>query len=138
MSKAFLEANPQLVPLILEATRKPRMGLVVSDADPSPAWSMSAEYEKLGAPQKSASENPVLMGVLLPHLGPMRQMARMLSQDAAIGVQAGDSARMMEDWAAIVRMSRHASEDGTLIGQLVGVGLLDMGFGGVICRKSVV
>ena len=132
VSKAFLEANPQLVPLILEATRKPRMGLVVSDADPSPAWSMSAEYEKLGAPQKSASENPVLMGVLLPHLGPMRQMARMLSQDAAIGVQAGDSARVMEDWAAIVRMSRHASEDGTLIGQLVGVALFDMWFRDVI------
>jgi hypothetical protein len=132
VSKAFLEANPQLVPLILEATRKARMGLVLSDADPSQEWSMLGN-DGAGTPHPQvATQNPVLMGVLLPHLGAIRQMARMVSQDAAIAVQAGDTARVIEDWSALSRMARHSAEDGTLIGQLVGVALLDMWFKDVI------
>ena len=132
VSKAFLESNPQLVPLIRDATRKARMGLVLSDADPGQEWSMLGN-DGAGTPHpKEATQNPVLMGVLLPHLGAMRQMARILSQDAAIAVQAGDPARVIEDWSALSRMARHASEDGTLIGQLVGVALLDMWFKDVI------
>lgn len=131
VSKAFLEANPQLVPLIREASRKPRMGIVISDADPSPEWNMAASDGK-GVQLRAASENPLLISVLLPHLGAMRQMARFVVQDAAIALQAGDAERVLDDWTILPRMARHAAEDGTLIGQLVGVAFLDMMFKDVL------
>jgi len=128
VSKAFLEANPRLVEMIKEATRKPRMGMVVGDADPLPHWAMGPFDDAANTNRvvPTASENPALITVLLPHLGPMRQMARFLAQDAAIAVRRGDAARVADDWSDMLGLARHASEDCTLIGQLVGAAVIMM------------
>ncbi len=132
VSKAFLDANPKMVEMIREAARKPHMGIEISDADPSPEWQTVPAGESQASGARGPSENPVLFAVLLPHLGPMRQMGRMLMQDAVIAAEAGDAGRVVEDWSSILRMSRHAAEDRTLIGQLVGVALMDMVFRDVV------
>ncbi|MDX2119364.1 MAG: hypothetical protein SFY96_14400 [Planctomycetota bacterium] len=134
VSKAFLEANPKLLELIRAATAKPKMGLIVSDADPLPDWAVGQFDDAANATRVSqkATENPPLITVLLPHLGPMRQMARFLAQDAAFALHEGDSARMVDNWAAMLRLARHASEDQTLIGQLVGVAVMFMVFDDVV------
>lgn len=130
-SEAFLDANPQIVPLIREATRRATLGIVLSDADPYPNWTNAAEPNDTPHPA-TPTQNPILIGVLYPHLGPMRQMSRILAQDAAIAFQRGDSVRVLDDWQALLRMARHSAENMSLIGQLNGFAVLDMTLNDVI------
>jgi hypothetical protein len=72
--------------------------------------------------------NPIGMGILLPQLSIYRQHARLLSFDllrAAWEGRADDATRTVE---SLLTLSRHASEDGTLIGQLVSVAIAHLAF----------
>jgi hypothetical protein len=100
-----------------------------------PAWAPSADLSKVlvenqGAVTKaiSASRLPECdwgldyqdgVGMLMPHLGKMRGMGRLLLADARRLLAAGDTAGAAERIAACVRLSRHCRGDGVLISSLV-------------------
>lgn len=63
---------------------------------------------------------------LLPHLSPMRKLARLLVVDARRLALAGEHAAATERLAAMLRMARHLTGDRLLISSLVGVAIADM------------
>lgn len=60
---------------------------------------------------------------IIPHLGPMRNGARLLRVAARAGMVEGKPEQAAEYVAAIVRMAHHASEEPILIGSLVGIAM---------------
>lgn len=55
----------------------------------------------------------------LPHPPPLRNMARLLSRDAAVRIHAGDLDGAMEDYRAIIGLSETLVEEPIIISQLV-------------------
>jgi len=62
--------------------------------------------------------------LLLPHLAPMRNLARVASLDAAMALSEGDGARAASALDAISRGTRHLAADPVLIDSLVAGALL--------------
>lgn len=70
---------------------------------------------------ETAYENGIF--ALIPHLGPMRNGARLLRVAARVSMVEGKPEQAAEYVAAIVRMAHHASEEPILIGSLVGIAM---------------
>lgn len=64
----------------------------------------------------------------LPHLAPLRNMARLLSRDAALRVRAGDLEGAMEDYRAIIGLSETLVEEPLIISQLVRIAMTQIMF----------
>jgi hypothetical protein len=73
-------------------------------------------------------ENPFMMGVLLPHLGEVRTLARHLRADSFIAVQNGNADRYLADIRAMLGISRQCMGESFLISQLVGLAIADLAF----------
>lgn len=58
------------------------------------------------------------IGILLPHLTSLRYASHVLASDASLAAERGDAATCYADLAAVLRVSRHANEQTTLINQL--------------------
>lgn len=70
---------------------------------------------------ETAYENGIY--ALIPHLGPMRNGARLLRLSARVSMIEGSPEQAAEYVAGIVRMGHHASEEPILIGALVGIAM---------------
>jgi hypothetical protein len=68
-------------------------------------------------------QNPLVIGLLLPHLGEMRQDARRLRADAAIAAGTGDRARFIADVGALLGMGEQALKDHFAISEQVGIAI---------------
>lgn len=77
-------------------------------------------------------ENPLVVGLLLPHLGEMRKGAKWLRADAALAASHNDRARFMEDVHAILGIGEQGLRDRFMIGQLVGIAVDDLAVGLVL------
>jgi hypothetical protein len=102
---------------------RPAVGMRLSTAweewnDQRPGWIP----EPLPAPEDPA-EQELLVGVLLPHLGPMRTLGRWLCFDALVALRAGDGARAAESIGATLGLGRQAGAEPFLISGLVGQAL---------------
>lgn len=74
------------------------------------------------------NENPIGLGVLLPQLSIYRSHARLLCFDAIRAVHEGRSADAAGSINAMIGIARHASEDGTVISQLVSTAIAQLAF----------
>ncbi len=110
--------------------------------NPEPGWKPPEELEKLIGEHEAAIqtflrasmvdhctwgvESDLGMGALLPELGTMRGMARVIASDAWIHIARGGQVNAViaaERIAAILRASRHVAMDGLLINALVGAAM---------------
>ena len=71
------------------------------------------------------------MYMLMPHLGQMRQIARIIRTDAMVRYQDGDTTGAASSSADIYRISNHFNADGTIISSLVGNAIFALGDGTV-------
>ncbi len=72
--------------------------------------------------------HPPLVGALLSHLTPLRQLAWLLAADVSRAVQAGDGDTALADGVAILGLARHADEQTTLINGMVRVSLQELAY----------
>jgi hypothetical protein len=79
-----------------------------------------ADCEHSAYPVNWAAEPPILF----PHLAKFRAAARLLTARALVSARQGQGAEAMEWFTVGVRVSRHVTEEPTLIAQLVGQAML--------------
>jgi len=120
---ALLDGLRGSLDLARAGAARPAVGMRLSTAleewhDQGPGWIP----EPLPAPEDLA-EQELLVGVLLPHLGPMRTLGRWLCFDALVALRAGDGARAAESIGATLGLGRQAGAEPFLISGLVGQAL---------------
>src|SRR5207248_2978027 len=86
-ARAYLREAGTTVEATRLASAMPVLGLVLSDA-PEPRW--GATPDARAAPPRAGSQNPNAIAILLPHLGSMRALTRLVSFDAMEAAEAGD------------------------------------------------
>ena len=123
MRQLILNFEPKLVQL-REAAHRPiigiTLGFIEQEAEP-----VSGVYQ-LGTylpPEANPSLNPTLIELILPHLGQLRQFAKLLYFDAIVAARDGDSERVFENLSAMLAITRQKSFDGTLISDLVNMAI---------------
>lgn len=124
--RAYVEANRAVIPLALDAARKPALGMLVS-IEPD------AELERHLSPHLSEpSFAPAdewatcIIGVRLSGLGGMRRLAMLLAYDTQLALRDGaDGARIPANLHALIALSDHLGEAPTLIADLVAVAVLE-------------
>lgn len=126
---ALVDAAAPSVALIGRGSAMERSAYVIAQVDNS-----HVDFEKnpeLGVPDGVAvdpRENPVSVGVLLPQLSIYRSHARLMSFVALRAAHEGRGADAVSAVETLLALSRHASEDGTLIAQLVSVAVAHLSF----------
>jgi hypothetical protein len=72
------------------------------------------------------SENPELMGVMIPYLVDLRMAARLLASDARVGMESNDGARTLESTKALLGMARQLRAEPFHISHAVALSVLDL------------
>lgn len=133
--EAFIHNHPGLLEKVRQAAAKPALGrplgFQLSDEDYAAVRGPDAPEQM---PPVQPGEGPLgrvldgsLLGILLPHLGPLKGIAGWLRVDIALAAQAGDAQRIIDDIAALHGLAKHARSPATfLICQLVGISIADV------------
>jgi hypothetical protein len=79
-----------------------------------------------------AQEGGMLLSVLLPHLSPLRDLARVGVWRAAMHAEQGQTQEAFEDCLVVVRAGRHWQGKCTIIEQLVGLTISRLGHEGIL------
>ena len=119
--EALLAQHADALILARKAAAKPHLGLLVGynfAPDDAKAMMMS---EQTPVGDLKSSDDPGLVGVLLPHLARLRQLGMLLSYDAQRAAAAGDAATALANLNAMLGMVGHMRESPILIGELVGL-----------------
>lgn len=120
-AKAAVEAFEPHLATIREAAKMPTFGLLLTDSvDVELSKAMNPEAEAVAT---QPSENPMLIGVLLPPLSPIRSSAKALALDAHVAAAEGDGQRATDDIVAILGMARQTFDMPFLISDLVAAAL---------------
>jgi hypothetical protein len=123
-SSAWLRGHERGLELIREAAARPALGYVFShDLDPALVEIMKINTPGYQHPPASDNDNPLVLGILLPHLGELRKMTRWLGADAAAAAPSGDRARFLADIDAMLGMSDQCLPGPYMISSLVGVAI---------------
>lgn len=131
----WLDAHEGALKTVREAASKPVLGYVLrSTTDPefAKALELTTPHYKHDPSAEVESENPMLIGVLLPHLGEMRRSSRWLTADANLALSRGDGDRYLADVRALLGMARQAAQDEFLISDLVGLAIANLTFSTVL------
>ncbi len=119
---------------------KPRLGLELqqdvtkySDEDFEALFApASRDFRKNSKVGYFGSDDPTLagnlIGVLLPHLQPFREAARILKVDTYWAVEQGDAERVVRNMKTFMGLSSHAADSNVLVGSLVGFAISGIGF----------
>ena len=125
----LVDRHGEAVSLIRRGAAKARSAYIISEIDNS-----AVDFQKnpeMAVPEgvgTDPEENPVSIGVLLPQLAVYRSHARLMSFVAHRAAEEGRSEDAVSAVETVLRVSRHASEDGTLIAQLVSVAVSHLAF----------
>jgi hypothetical protein len=92
------------------------------------ASSKSYCYREYQYGPNTTDEAKWLFNVLMPHLAEIRGLARLGRWQARIQIDANQPRQALEDCLSIVRAGSHWQGKGTLIEQLVGLALSNLGF----------
>lgn len=106
---------------VREAAALPGLGFVYSTRHATDDHSTLEESLTLAPPAEDPADEQSVIGVLLPHLSPMRAHARWLALDASIALAEGDPERAEGDLHAVIGLARHSIDEPFLIGHLVGL-----------------
>ena len=136
----YLDEHAGALELIRQASRLPGLGFEVGPINESFSLEDRRVLPELHASLNGTEEKPQildrlenrwLMGTMLPHMSPMRSLARILSADAYRAVDAGDGATAMADVTAILGLSRHCEETPFLVNGHVAASLQSIAIGNV-------
>lgn len=120
----YLEAQQDVIALVHCAAAKPHLGAPFSDAlDPRLADADSARDPDGQSTHQVPSQNPMLISILLPELGHMRAIARLLTFDAHVAASLGESDRAVRDIGSMLGVAGHSTDRPVLIGALVGLAI---------------
>lgn len=122
----FIHAKADALALVRQAAARPALGVRYSNASDPDLLSALQVRQKVDMVEEAPDVNPMLIGVLLPHLGEMRRFARMLAFDARVALTTGDRDRVMEDLTALLNMSTLAWSEPFIISDLVALAVLDL------------
>ncbi len=119
----WLRGNESSLQRIRQGAAKPGLGYVHRHGQgpedfPSPTYGAVAEQAPIIT--DPYEKNETVVSVLLPYLGSMRGMARLLAVDATLAAEENDTARMNADLLAMDGITRHCYESPFLINALVG------------------
>ena len=121
---AWLDANQDKLDAIRRAAELPNLGHRFSSRisdDHLDMMRITRGYMPEVTPPEV--ENPLMLGVLLPHLGEIRMLARLIAGDATHAMEHGDVTRFRNDIHALIGMGDQCFEEPTLISQLVGLAI---------------
>lgn len=120
----FVRSRGQALALVREGAARPVLGVpYLSDVPPELVQALQTRQRFEHIPE-SHDDNPMLVGVLLPHLGEMRQFSRILAVDAREAMIAGDRERAISDIEAILGMSSQTWSEPFMISDLVALAQL--------------
>lgn len=138
---AWVRSKGEAFEMARGAAAKPALGAVLSSrVQPEYVAALRASGRQGVVDEGPGPENPLMMGVLLPHLGEMRRIARYLNEDMALAAREGDAARFVADVRAMLGMAGQNVRDPMLISQLVGLAIFDLTIRGVdahACRPGL-
>jgi hypothetical protein len=123
---AWLDEHQDAIATLRLAASKPAMGYVLrTEIDPDLGRAMEATSKgyTYDPTLSREPENPLLVGVLLPHLGEMRRFVLWLGADAARAAELNDVDRFMADIESMLNIARHAASDRFVISTLVAADL---------------
>jgi len=132
--EAWVRSKAGALEVTREAAAKPVLGAVLSfrlTEEYRAALRASGRLGGVEADEGPEPENPLVMGVLLPHLGECRRLARYVNEDLSLAAKEGDGARFMADVRALLGIAGQNTRDGMLISKLVGVAIFDLTLRGV-------
>lgn len=128
-ARAWLDGHSEAMNLLHRASKLPRAGVpFFADKFDSPP-ATTGEQPRYFTPERytiATDPEADLFGVLLPMLVEYRFLARCTILDARIAIQDKDVARGMRALETQIGLVRHSREDETLIGQLVGLAILQI------------
>jgi len=121
---AFLEAHQEEIAKLRAASEMPGLGFVLKhrygDADLA---SVDPEASPDSQGNRIETSGRLLEGILIPHLGTLRGIGKLLNLDALAAAQRGDAEACTADLIASMRMARFADEQPLLISGLVRISI---------------
>lgn len=126
---SWLDHNQPLLDSIRAAAHRPTLGFTI-ESSIAPGPEFREMLALTGRAQEHVStatfDNPPLLCVLLPHLGELRRLARLLETDTKAAVRAGAGDRFLADIDAMMHMADQCRTDHFLISQLVGLAIYNL------------
>lgn len=120
----WLQSKAHAFAILREAAARPHLGFVYRhDLEPALVEIMEARrpgYQHQPGPEV---DNPLVIGLLLPHLGEMRRMARWTRADARLAAREGDRERFLRDVDAMLGMGEQCLDSPHVISSLVGIAI---------------
>ena len=114
--EAYLERNQAALDLLRAGAAKPALGYVVGFEIEPPDRAL---WPDLGAGAQHDVDQQHLYGVLLPHLTEMRNLAKLVLDDARRAAAAGDADVAFEDLEAAISFARQSRQTPGVIADLV-------------------
>ncbi len=102
---------------VIDATRRPMIGMLLSDQ--TREIQIEGTDRTLTVTSAPSSRSGPLFQTLLPHLGQLRFLSKMLAFDSNIAIEEGDADRAAADIAALLRLSNQVKSEPFYISQLV-------------------
>lgn len=118
-AKAELDKYADLFESIRQATHKKSLGVVIRR-------SYQGHDDYLARQYASAEQPQLLVSMSLVFVSKARKFGHLLSADFDYAIQQKDWPRAMANLQALVALAGHASEQGALIHQLVGISIISM------------
>lgn len=138
---AKLDELSELLDSFREGAKKPRMGLALQ-ADQTqyspedfaalfPSANSTNSNNRVEPDYASPALNELaensLVGILLPHVQSFRTAARLLHFDTLYAIEQGDTERVTENLITHFGLARHAADNNTLVGGMVGFAVVGIG-----------
>ncbi len=122
----YLNTHQDVLAIVHKAAAKPRLGALLSDTpDPRIVETLNQSPSTPVPMKKTASANPSMLEIILPELGQMRKLARLLLFDAHVAARNHQSARAANDINTLVGLARHAADRPLLINDMVGIAIYE-------------
>ena len=138
---AWMPQAEEAIASLHQAAERPKMGLVPTYIPDEADWVLYPDTDfrdTANTEPENALLDGSLVGVLLPHLSRVRELARVLAahawitaEGAATATGSGEPAPeasgiVVDDLVALVRLAEHTNEMSLLINQLVGVAVYNL------------
>ena len=128
---AWLEEHSGALELVRQAAAKPLVGVIYGSRMDEEFARIQAEVQNQPFKPEDLgqhSENPMVIGLLLPHLSEMRQFSLRLRWHASYAASRGDSTAYIADIEAMLGIAEQALGEPFLISNLVGVAIAHLTF----------
>ncbi|MBX3322775.1 MAG: hypothetical protein KF757_07270 [Phycisphaeraceae bacterium] len=132
---AWLEGNAEALELVRQAAAKPLVGVIYGSRMDEEFARIQAEVQNRPFKPEDLGqhiENPMVIGLLLPHLSEMRQFSLRLRWHALHAASRGESEVYIADIEAMLGIAEQTLGEPFMISNLVGVAIAHMTFQNVL------